>query len=178
MINKEEVDQLIKQHGFADYKWLVPEQDIIVAQWVRFRCVFGCKNYGKKGSCPPAVPSIEDCRKMMYEYENAVMLHFPMQSATQDDIRKLMCQLVELEHDIFLAGFYKVFLLQFDSCKLCNDCTADGTRIKCINKIMSRPGSDAMGIDVYKTARNAGYPIQVVKNRSDAMNRYAFLLID
>jgi len=42
----------------------------------------------------------------------------------------------------------------------------------------SRPGADAMGVDVYKTARNVGYPIQVVKDRSDVMNRYAFLLID
>jgi predicted metal-binding protein len=83
-----------------------------------------------------------------------------------------------LERDIFLAGCYKAFLLQFGSCEFCKDCTAEDTRIKCINKIMSRPGADAMGIDVYKTARNVGYPIQVVKDRADAMDRYAFLLID
>ncbi|MDR3335742.1 MAG: DUF2284 domain-containing protein [Treponema sp.] len=78
----------------------------------------------------------------------------------------------------FRSGYYKVFLLQFDSCQLCKDCAAEDTRIKCINKSMSRPGADAMGIDVYKTAHNADYPIQVVKDRSDAVNRYAFLLID
>jgi predicted metal-binding protein len=115
---------------------------------------------------------------MIYEYENAIIFHFPMQSVNQNDIKKLMSQLIELERDIFLAGYYKAFLLQFDSCQLCKECVAEDTRIKCINKMMSRPGADAMGIDVYKTAHNVGYPIQVVKNRGDAMNRYAFLLID
>jgi predicted metal-binding protein len=177
-MNKEPLDQIIKQHGFTDYKWIVPQQNIVVAQWVRFRCIFGCKNYGKKGSCPPAVPSIEECGKMIYEYENGIIFHFPMQSANRDDIIELMLQLVKLEHDIFLEGYYKVFLLQFDSCKLCKECAAEDTRIKCINKITSRPGADAMGIDVYKTAHNVGYPIQVVKDHDDTMNRYAFLLID
>jgi predicted metal-binding protein len=176
-MNREQVDQIIGQHGFNDYKWLVPQQNIVVAQWVRFRCIFGCKNYGKKGSCPPAVPSIEECGKMIYEYENAIIFHFPMQSANQDDIITLMSQLVKLERDVFLAGYYKVFLLQFDSCKLCNECAAGDSRMKCINS-MARPGADAMGIDVYKTAHNVGYPIQVVKDRADAMDRYAFLLID
>jgi predicted metal-binding protein len=178
MIDKDQLEQIIKQHGFADYKWLVPVQNIVVAQWVRFRCMFGCNLYGKKSSCPPVVPSIEECRKMIYEYENAIILHLPMQSVDHDDIKKVMLQLVGLERAIFLEGYYKVFLLQFDSCQFCKDCVAEGTRVKCVNKIQTRPGADAMGIDVYKTARDLGYPIQVVKDRGDAMNRYAFLLIE
>jgi predicted metal-binding protein len=182
MINQEQLDQTIKQYGFTDYKWIVPQKDIVVAQWVRFRCTFGCKNYGKKGSCPPAVPPVEECRKMIYEYNNAIIFHFPMnqnsQAAGPDDIKKLMAQLLELERDVFLLGYYKTFLLQFDSCKLCKDCAVEDTRMNCVNKTMSRPGADAMGIDVYKTARNVDYPIQVVRDHSDAVNRYAFLLIE
>jgi predicted metal-binding protein len=177
-MNKEDLDQLIRLHGFADYKWIVPQQDIVVAQWVRFRCMFGCNNYGNNGACPPVVPSIEECRNMIYGYENAVMFHFPMQSVNQDDITTLMARLVKLEREVFLAGCYKAFLLQLGSCELCKGCVAVDTRAKCVNKSMSRPGADAMGVDVYKTAHNVGYPIQVVKDHSDVTNRYAFLLID
>jgi predicted metal-binding protein len=43
---------------------------------------------------------------------------------------------------------------------------------------MSRPTPEALGIDVYSTVRKAGYPIQVLFEYSQKMNRYAFLLIE
>ncbi|GHV12671.1 metal-binding protein [Spirochaetia bacterium] len=178
MDNKNQIDQIIKEHCFTDYKWIIPRENIIVAQWVRFRCQFGCKNYGKNGSCPPAVPSVEECRKMIYEYENAIIFHFSIHQADNDDTYKLVSRLSELERAIFLAGNYKTFLLQYSSCVFCKDCIAEGTRTKCIHKDKSRPGADAMAIDVYQTAHNVGYPIQVVKDHNEITNRFAFLLID
>ena len=175
--NKDQIDRIIKQRDFADYKWITPREAIVVAQWVRFHCQFGCKNYGKNGSCPPAVPSVEECRNMIYEYEKAVIFHFPIQDEHYDHA-KLMAELSELEKAIFLAGYYKVFLLQYGSCNLCKNCIAEGSRINCVNKVKSRPGADAMGIDVYQTAHNAGYPIQVVKNHDEITNRFAFVLIE
>jgi predicted metal-binding protein len=174
----EQIDEIVKQHGFDDYKWIVPRKDIVVSQWVRFHCEFGCKNYGKNGSCPPAVPSISECREMMYEYENAIIFHFPLRPEDTIDHRKLLLSLYELERAVFLAGYYKAFLLQYSSCILCKNCPAEGAREKCVNKMKSRPGADAMGIDIYQTAHNVGYPIQVVKSRDEIMNRYGFLLVD
>ncbi|MDR1149141.1 MAG: DUF2284 domain-containing protein [Spirochaetaceae bacterium] len=174
----DKIDWIVRQHGFTDYKWIVPQKDIVVSRWVRFHCEFGCKNYGKNGSCPPAVPSVEECQKMIYEYENAIIFHFCIQSEDNEDHLKRLLRLYELEREIFLAGSYKVFLLQCSSCILCNDCLAGGTREKCINKIKSRPGADAMGIDIYQTAHNAGYPVQVVKSHDETTNRFGFLLIE
>jgi predicted metal-binding protein len=178
MNTKDEIDQIITQHGFNDYKWIVPRENIIISSWVRFHCQFGCKNYGKNGSCPPAVSSIEECRQMIHEYENAIILHFQIQSEDNNIHHKLMSELYELERTIFLAGYYKVFLLQYGSCNYCKECNAEGIRTKCINKIKSRPGADAMGIDIYQTAHNIGYHIQVVKNHNEITNRFAFMLID
>jgi predicted metal-binding protein len=174
----DKIDQIIKQYGFTDYKWIVPQRDIIVSRWVRFHCEFGCKNYGKNGSCPPAVPSIEECRKMIHEYKNAIIFHLSIQSENEENHLEQLLRFYELERAIFLAGYYKVFLLQYSSCMLCNDCPSEGTREKCVNKIKSRPGADAMGIDIYQTAHNVGYPVQVVKNYDEATNRFGFILID
>jgi predicted metal-binding protein len=173
----EQIDEIIKQHGFTDYKWIAPQKDIIVSRWVRFHCEFGCKNYGKNGSCPPAVPSIDECREMIREYENAVIFHFSIQSENTKGHLKRLLRLYELERAVFLAGYYKAFLLQYSSCLLCKDCTAEGAREKCVNKMKVRPGADAMGIDVYQTAHNAGYPIQVLRSHDEAANRFAFLLV-
>ncbi|MDR3166209.1 MAG: DUF2284 domain-containing protein [Synergistaceae bacterium] len=174
----EQIDKIIKQYGFTDYKWIVPQKNIIVSRWVRFHCEFGCNNYGKNGGCPPAVPSVEECRKMICEYENGVIFHFSIQSEDKKDHLKRMLSLYELEREIFLAGYYKVFLLQYGSCIFCNDCQAEGDRVKCVNRVKSRPGADAMGIDVYQTAHSVGYPVQVVRNYDEATNRFGFLLID
>jgi hypothetical protein len=35
-----------------------------------------------------------------------------------------------------------------------------------------------MAVDVYATVRKYGFPIEVLKDYSEAMNRYAFLMID
>jgi predicted metal-binding protein len=174
----DQIDRIVRLHGFADYKWIIPRKDIVIAQWVRFRCQFGCGSYGKNGCCPPAVPSVEECRKMIYEYESAIIFHFSVQSEADADHYKLMAGFSELERAVFLAGYYKVFLLQYGSCIFCKECLAEGTRAKCVNKTRSRPGADAMGIDVYQTAHNAGYPIQVVTDENDTTNRFAFLLVE
>jgi predicted metal-binding protein len=173
-----EADRIIRERGFSDYKWIIPREHIVVSSWVRFHCQFGCKNYGKNGSCPPAVPSVEECRGMIYEYSSAVMFHFPMKSEPQEYHYRLMAELSELERAIFLSGYYKVFLLQYGSCMYCKNCVAEGTRIKCVNKTKCRPGADAMGVDIYQTAHSVGYPVQVVKDYDEATNRFAFLLID
>jgi hypothetical protein len=35
-----------------------------------------------------------------------------------------------------------------------------------------------MAVDVFATVRNLGYPIEVLTDPSDVMNRYAFLLVE
>jgi len=179
MNNKEQINQIIESRGYSDYKWIIPYNDIVVAQWVRFKCQFGCNDYGKSGSCPPAVPSVEECRKMIYEYENAIILHFILQQQqTRDEKHKLMSELLELEREIFLTGNYKTFLLPHTECILCETCVSEGTREKCVNNAKCRPSTDAMAIDVFQTVRNAGYEIQVLKERTEIQNRFAIILIN
>ena len=177
-MNKVQIEQILQSNGFTDYKWLNPQKDIILARWVRFQCMFGCNEYGTCGSCPPAVPPVEECHKMIREYNNALILHFSIQSQTTEEKHKMMADLLALEREIFLAGYYKVFLLPHHSCNLCNNCVASDNRLKCINKSKSRPSPDAMGIDVFQTAREAGYSLEVVADISDMTNRFSFVLID
>ena len=48
----------------------------------------------------------------------------------------------------------------------------------CKEPKLSRPTPEALGIDVYSTVRKAKFPIQVLSDYSQKMNRYAFLLIE
>ena len=84
--------------------------------------------------------------------------------------------LITLERSVFLAGYQKAFLLYMDSCGRCKECP--GTRDECKDPRSARPTPEAMGVDVFSTVRRIGYPIGVLTDYCQAMNRYAFLLIE
>jgi len=178
-MDKERIEALLHEQGCEDFKWIKSKQ-IKVAQWVRFRCLFGCPVYGKKGTCPPNIPAIDQCREFFSEYQDAVMIHFQKAIEKTEDYkpwsREANERLVELERLVFLAGHYKAFMISFEACGQCDECAA--SRLDCHNKKGARPGADAMGIDVYATARGVGYPIQVLTGYRETMNRYAFLMVE
>ncbi len=66
------LDELFQTKDYTDYKWINPKE-IIVSQWARMKCMFGCGEYGNNASCPPNVPSVAECEKFFHEYSDAVI---------------------------------------------------------------------------------------------------------
>ena len=178
-IDRPQLDALFHELGFADYKWIRPQQ-IVVAHWVRMKCTFGCGEYGRNASCPPNTPSVPECRQFFDEYSAAVILRFPKALDKPEDrfawAKQVNQRLVELERRVFLAGHQKAFLLAMDSCSFCADCV--GSRGECEHPRSARPSPEAMAVDVFGTVRHYGYPIQVLSDYDQPMNRYAFLLVE
>ena len=177
--NRAELEALFNKHGYTDFKWIDPKQ-IVVAQWVRMKCTFGCPSFGKNAACPPNNPSVSECRRFFDEYSSAVVFHFEKQVDKPDDrhpwSRKVNLGLSKLEREVFLSGYRKAFLLFMDSCPLCDECA--GRREDCKNPKMMRPSPEGMAVDVFATVRQFGFPIQVLADYSQTMNRYAFLLVE
>jgi len=177
MTSKEKIESYLINQGFADYKWINPKA-IVVAHWVRVKCIFGCSDYGL-GTCPPNTPSVNDCDSFFKEYERGLVIRlnkFADKNDYPSDWSKEMTnKLLAIEREIFLTGFQKVFLLNQTCCSLCKDCS--GNRIDCKDKTRSRPSPESFAVDVYKTARNAGFEINVVAENPGEMNRIAILLI-
>ena len=59
---RQSIDDIFKTKGYDDYQWIDP-QKIIVSQWVRMKCRFGCGEYGRGAACPPNTPSVADCER-------------------------------------------------------------------------------------------------------------------
>ncbi len=175
---RDQIENILKSHNYSDFKWIDPKK-IVVSQWVRMKCRFGCSEYGHGGTCPPATPSVAECREFFSEYEDAVILHFEGLMDKPEDrhawTAKINAQLVQLERSVFIAGFERAFQLFMDSCSFCRECSE--TRETCKKPRMARPAPEAMAVDVYTTVRQAGFEINVLPEYDRTMDRFAILLI-
>ena len=178
MISNEKIESMVTKQGLSDFKWINPKE-IVVAHWVRMKCIFGCSDYGL-GTCPPHTPSVDDCNSFFKEYERGLIIRlnkFADKNAYPSEwSRDMTNKLLDIERDIFLAGYQKVFLLNQTCCTLCKDCSKN--RIDCKDKLRSRPSPEAFAVDVYQTVRNAGLEINVVVDNPSEMNKIAILLIE
>jgi len=179
MIDKNRIEEIARSHGYSEFKW-ISGRDVRVGQWVRLKCMFGCPSYGKKAACPPAVPSIPECRELFSEYEHVLVLRIWVQLEHAEDrkqwSRSMNLDLHPIERETFLAGYRKAFLLYMDQCRICEDCP--GTREECRFPEKLRPSPEALGVDIFATVRAAGFPIEVLADCDQEMNRYAFLLVE
>ena len=179
MSKREQLDELFVKHKFKDFKWTDPKS-FVVSEWVRMKCTFGCREYGKNACCPPNTPSVDECRSFFREYSEGVVFHFEKKLEKPEQRHKwtkgINERLLSLEREVFLAGNPKAFLLYMDSCDICKNCAEE--RVRCMNKRSARPTPEAMAIDVFSTVRQLSYPIKVLRDYSETMNRYAFLLVE
>ncbi|MFC2170247.1 DUF2284 domain-containing protein, partial [Acidobacteriota bacterium] len=179
MSQNKELEAIFKRYGFSNFKWIEPE-NIVVSEWVRMKCRYGCDEYGRTATCPPEVPSVSDCRGFFREYKKIAVFAFPKKVDKPEDryawARELNLKLLDLEREVFTSGYQKTFLLFLDSCGLCEACP--GAKRKCKKPEMARPTAEALAMDVFSTIRQINYPIEVLSDYSQEMNRYAFLLIE
>lgn len=179
MSRRDELEHLFNENGYLDFRWIDPKK-VVVAQWVRMKCMYGCAEYGSSAVCPPNVPSVNDCERFFREYLDAVVFHFEKVVEKPEDrhawTREVNGGLLELEREVFIAGYPKAFLLFMDTCEICEDCASD--RAECRNQRDARPTPEAMAVDVFTTVKHLGYSIDVLPDYEQAMNRYAMLMID
>jgi len=178
MTTIKKVESIMSKQGLSDYKWINPKE-IIVAHWVRVKCTFGCSDYGL-GTCPPNTPSVNDCDRFFKEYNHGLIIRLTKyadkHSYPADWSKEMTNKLLDIEREIFLTGFQKVFLLNQTCCTLCKDCS--GNRADCKDKTRSRPSPESFAVDVYQTVQNVGLNIHVVSENPSEINRIAILLIE
>ena len=82
--------------------------------------------------------------------------------------------IAKIEKDIFLKNYHKVISFGAGPCRLCKECSLS----ECKFPQIARPSMEACGIDVYATARNNGFPINVLKSKKEEENCYGLILIE
>jgi predicted metal-binding protein len=163
----EAVEEIIRSHPIRDVARIGPS-DVVTAQWVRLKCQYGCGGYGECLTCPPHSPTPEQTRRMLDEYETAYVIWLGQNVPGRQE-------LVEIEREVFLLGYWKALLFACGPCDLCSPCPLEHP---CRHPRHARPSMEACGIDVYETAHRAGFPLEVVRTREDTPNFYSLLLVE
>lgn len=118
---ENELKALARNNNAQIYE--INPREIMVREWVRWRCKFGCKGFAKHLGCPPYVPGPSETRDLLKEYTKAYIVHFrgipgmgdiDPKSIPEDWhpflnglIRWIGDTVYELEQHAFYAGYYK-----------------------------------------------------------------------
>jgi len=197
--------KLALDNGAADAK-IIPADKVVVEDRVVLKCKVGCTHYGKTLACPPYTPSAEEFRKIVSEYNYALFMKFKSKAEAdpemlkkivvaetdpsvpkevkekaakfwadwKDDKRKMLQSVVDLEKAAMSKGYSLAIAFVSGHCQLCEKCNTE-TRI-CVHPNLARWSEDAVGVNVRKTASNAG--IQVSFPFAKNPESFALLLID
>ena len=152
--------------GAKDAK-VISARNVFVEDWVRLKCQFGCGCWNTNLMCPPHSPNAETMRRVVACYEHAVLIHCDESSY----VRKIIPQ---LERRVFLDGHHGALGLGCGPCYLCGDCNLQS----CTHPDEARPAMEACSIDVFKTARAAGFPIKVLRSRREHGNYFGLVLVE
>lgn len=171
-----------KEFG-ADGGALLTASGVVVDERVRLKCAVPvCQGYGHYLHCPPNTYSVDEFRVVLDRFRIAllVQVNSPQTSLDLDDEglagknaaeleallhgepNKRLLQIIgRLEAEAFKAGYYYATGFAGGICLLCPECVGVGSGKPCRRPFEARPSMEGVGIDVFKTAANAGLPISL-----------------
>jgi predicted metal-binding protein len=191
--------------GAAEAK-VIPASDIVVENRVTLKCQAGCIGYGKKLTCPPHVPTPDEFRKILSEYQYALLVKFISPANAETDV---ICSIYrywldpgapsdkkeaasKFWKDHFNGtGAFAPMMLELERTAFnagnpfalafvngsCRLCeTCNVKGGICVHPTQARIPEHAVGVNMVKTAKKAGMPIRFPVQRHPEL--MALLLID
>lgn len=105
-IQEDSMEYLLKkaiQFG-AEKAKIITADSVIVEEWVRWKCQYGCPLYDKDPFHPPCAPDAESTKKVLKEYAKAILMNGPRGKILTEAV-------VKLEGEAYHSGYYKAFAL-------------------------------------------------------------------
>lgn len=154
----------------ADHAIVFKLQDIEFDSRTILKCMFGCNDWGKGHTCPSRPGSLKpwEYQKVFEKYKWGIIIHSTNKKISQDVS-------FEIEREAFLKGYYMAFSLS--DCAICQECAGFKDR-ECVNNKKARPAFHSVGIDVFKTVRKFGLPIETLKEKDEEQNWYSAVFIE
>ncbi|HPJ02669.1 MAG TPA: DUF2284 domain-containing protein [Candidatus Limiplasma sp.] len=139
-----------------------------------------CGNYGQCYMCPPDVGEIDDLMARLRTFQTGILYQAVYSLEDSYDFEGMQAagaafnRTSQVIHDKVLEGFNLPFLhLAAGGCRICEVCAKrDGQPCREPDKAL--PSLEAYGVDVYRTATNAG--LKYI-NGQDTVTYFGMLLV-
>ncbi len=180
----------------ADGVAIIEAGQVVVDERVRLKCaVPRCHGYGRYLNCPPNTLSVAEFREVLARYSSAMIVQVESSHSSLDlddeglagkdlaaleeemhgDQTRLLGRILGgLEAAALKAEYYYATGFTGGLCSLCPDCVGIAGGEPCRHPFEARPAMEGVGIDVFRTAANAGLPIAL---SSDQPVRWTGLLL-
>jgi predicted metal-binding protein len=197
--------KLALETGAADAKIFTADK-VVIEDRVVLKCKVGCNHYGETLACPPYTPTAEQFRKIVSEYSYAMFMKYTTTATADKEVYpylmtyqtdpkvpqdikdkaaafwqgwkdskyKMLQSVVGLEKAAMKQGYTLAMSFISGHCQLCEKCNTE-TKI-CRHPELMRISEDAIGVNVKKTAANAGIHYQFPF--SSSADSFALLLIE
>ena len=143
--------------GIYEYAFIKTD-NVIFSDEVRKICAKNvCGMYGKSWACPPAVGTMEHCRKQCDKYENAFVLTTVSVLEDKYDVNKW--REAAIQHETvtdkvlphFKSSFKTVLALSTEGCSICESCTYPNS--PCRFPARMHPATEGYGILVTELSK-------------------------
>jgi hypothetical protein len=105
-ISEDKMDSLLNRalELGAEKARSIDPASVVVEEWVRWKCQYGCPLYDKDGFHPPCAPDAESTKKVLKEYSKAILI--------KGSKGKLLTEVaIRLEGEAYHMGYYKSFAM-------------------------------------------------------------------
>lgn len=150
-MNYENIEQFITQFPIYQYT-MIPTESIEFSDKVRTICKKECPRYGNSWSCPPAVGTLEKCKKTCLDYSKALIFSSVADVPDYSNMAHLLK--TKNEHEQItkkIEKFLRIngiscYTLSTDSCSICEKCSYP--KKVCIHPEVMHPCIESHGIIV------------------------------
>lgn len=124
---KEIIETKILELPLMQYEWITPKE-LIFKEEVRQICRQECPMYGKSWSCPPAVGSVEECRRNCTAYQGAFLFTTIAEVSDIANMEETLQtrfdheEITRILGNVFKEEGAEVKLLSSESCAICDSC--------------------------------------------------------
>lgn len=126
-MNQELLEQQIAEYPICEYAFIDPA-DIAFLDRVRYICETECSQYGHSWSCPPAVGTVEECRKRCARYNGGFLFTTIAEVSDIANMEETLATRMDHEEitreirDLFLPQCKDLQVLSTESCAICKKC--------------------------------------------------------
>ena len=167
-MDKQLLEEKLSELPLYIYGFIDPAQ-LEFSDRIRYICEHDCPMYGSSWACPPAVGTVEECKKKCLSYENCLLISTITEVNDISDIHDTLQtrhpheKLTNQVRDMMRELGVNPFILSTESCAICERCAyADG--LPCRMPGRMHPCVESQGINIIPTLEEMGLDFQYGEN--------------